>query len=216
MTTLKRGSLYVLPLSADGKTAAGRFSRYFESENRYRDTAVSPDRKTIYIATDPGGIANAADAGTTSKMQNPGAILAFTYAGESAQPTASAKPIQTRDDPAPAPIANPIPPTYTTAQAARGKTAYATACAVCHGSNMTNGSYGTPLAGQYFKTKWTGRSVRALYDRARATMPPAAPGSLSPDAYADIVAHILETNGFKPGSAALQPGDATANRMELK
>ena len=38
VTTLKRGSLYVLPLTADGKAASGHFSRYFQSENRYRDT----------------------------------------------------------------------------------------------------------------------------------------------------------------------------------
>src|SRR6185437_2048023 len=80
--TLKRGSLYVLPLTADGKNAAGFFSRYFQSENRFRDTAVSPDGRTIYIATDPGGVAGATDAGAASKMENPGAILAFTYAGE--------------------------------------------------------------------------------------------------------------------------------------
>ena len=39
ITTLKRGSLYVLPLTADGQAAAGHMSRYFQSENRYRDTA---------------------------------------------------------------------------------------------------------------------------------------------------------------------------------
>src|ERR1044071_5677839 len=82
VTTLKRGSLYVLPLSSDGKAAAGHFSRYFQSENRFRDTAVSPDGRTIYIATDPGGVAGAADASTTTKMENPGTILAFTYAAE--------------------------------------------------------------------------------------------------------------------------------------
>jgi hypothetical protein len=81
---------------------------------------------------------------------------------------------------------------------------------------MTNGSYGTPLAGKYFKTKWSGRSVRAFYDRARNTMPPSAPGSLPAGTYADIVAYILEINGFKPGGAALQAGDETLNRMELK
>ncbi len=61
VTTLKRGSLYVLPLTADGKAAAGHFSRYFQSENRYRDTAVSPDGRTIYIATDSDGLAEALD-----------------------------------------------------------------------------------------------------------------------------------------------------------
>src|SRR4030095_10888998 len=80
--TLKRGSLYVLPLSPDGKRAAGHFSRYFQSENRYRDTAVSPDGRTIYIATDPSGVAAAKDAGVASKMENPGAVLAFTYSRE--------------------------------------------------------------------------------------------------------------------------------------
>src|SRR3954453_13788692 len=143
VTTLKRGSLYVLPLSADGKAAAGRFSRYFQSENRFRDTAVSPDGRTIYIATDPGGVAGATDGGTTSKMENSGAIIAFTYSGEGRPeneqaPTASSRtPYQ--DDPNPAPIVNGVPPRFPAAQAARGKTAYTSTCAVCHGTAMTNG-----------------------------------------------------------------------------
>jgi PQQ-dependent dehydrogenase (s-GDH family) len=220
VTTLKRGSLYVLPLSADGKSAAGRFSRYFQSENRFRDTAVNPDGRTIYIATDPGGVA-AADAGSTTKMANPGAILAFTYAGEGRPETAppaitAGATTQSKDEPNPAPIVNGVPPSFTAAQAAAGKTAYTATCAVCHGATMTDGTYATPLAGQYFKTKWSRRSVRALYDRVRNTMPPSAPGSLSADTYADIVAHVLEVNGFKPGNAALRPGDETLNRMELK
>jgi len=221
VTTLKRGSLYVLPLSADGKAAAGRFSRYFHSENRFRDTAVSPDGRTIYIATDPGGIAGATDAATTSKMENPGAILAFTYAGEGSPETAVSAPTtstasQYKDEPNPAPIVNGVPPKFTGAQTARGKSVYTSTCAVCHGSTMTNGTYGTPLAGEYFKAKWSRRSVRAFYDRIRNTMPPGAPGSLPSDTYADIVAYILGVNGFKPGSAALKPGDEALNRMELK
>ncbi len=221
VTTLKRGSLYVLPLSTDGKTAAGHFSRYFESENRFRDTAVSPDRKTIYIATDPGGLAGASDAGTTAKMKNPGAILAFTYVGEGGpqpgeQPATVSSAGQYKDDPNPAPILNGIPPSFTTAQAARGKTAYSSTCAVCHGSTMTNGSYGTPLAGEYFRNKWSRRSIRAFYDRARNTMPPGAPNSLSADTYADIVAYVLDVNGFKPGSKALRVTDQNLDRMELK
>lgn len=220
VTTLKRGSLYVLPLSADGKKTVGHFSRYFQSENRFRDTAVSLDRRTIYIATDPGGVAGAADAGTAAKMENPGAILAFTYAGEGGPETTGPLTLsaakQGPDEPIPAPIVDGIPPKYTAAQAARGKTAYNATCAVCHGTTMTNGAYGTPLAGEYFKTKWSKRSVGAFHERARKTMPPAAPGSLPVDTYADIVAYILEVNGFKPGSTALRPGDETLDRMELK
>lgn len=81
VTTLKRGSLYRIPLAADGRTLRGPIERFFQSEDRFRDTAVSPDMKTIYVATDSGGMAEALGGGITHTMQNPGSILAFTYAG---------------------------------------------------------------------------------------------------------------------------------------
>jgi PQQ-dependent dehydrogenase (s-GDH family) len=81
VTTLKRGSLYRVPLSADGKSVAGPIERYFQTVNRYRDLAISPDNRTIYIATDPGGLTEAADGGATDKVVNRGAILVFTYQG---------------------------------------------------------------------------------------------------------------------------------------
>jgi len=219
--TLKRGSLYVLPLSSDGKTTTGHFSRYFQSENRFRDTAVSPDRKTIYIATDPGGVTGATDAGTTSKMENPGSILAFTYVGEGTTGAAEQPPLVTEvrkpeEVANPAPIADGVAPQFTVAQADRGKTAYNATCAVCHGSTMTNGSYGTPLAGEYFRTKWAHRSVRALYDRARTTMPPSRPGFLPAGTYSDIVAYILQVNGFKAGDTPLKATGEGLDKMELK
>jgi PQQ-dependent dehydrogenase (s-GDH family) len=81
VTTLKRGSIYRIPLAADGKSLRGPIERYFQSENRFRDTALSPDKKTIYVATDNGGLAEALGGGTTTRMQNPGSILVFTYKG---------------------------------------------------------------------------------------------------------------------------------------
>ena len=81
---------------------------------------------------------------------------------------------------------------------------------------MTNGSYGTPLAGEYFKTKWFHRSVRALYDRARTTMPPSHPGLLPADTYADIVAYILQVNGFKAGDTPLKATGEDLDKMVLE
>ena len=220
VTTLKRGSLYVLPLTANGKAAAGHFSRYFQSENRFRDTAISPDGKTIYIATDPGGLAESLDGGTVRKMQDPGAILAFTYTGEGTgvapEPRQVSKVKQPSEEPAEVNAAVGIPPQFTAAQVAAGKTAYNSNCAVCHGSTMTNGTFGTPLAGEYFTKMWGGKTVRALYDRANKTMPPAAPGSLAKDSYADIVAYILELNGFKAGSTELKTEGDAADKMTIK
>ncbi|HET8550630.1 MAG TPA: glucose/sorbosone family PQQ-dependent dehydrogenase [Bryobacteraceae bacterium] len=221
VTTLKRGSLYVVPLDAKGTAVAGPISRYFQSENRYRDTAVSPDGLTIYIATDSGGVVERLTGGVAGRMQDPGAILAFTYTGEGsgAEPelprpvTESGRPAH--EAPSVAAAAG-MPPQFTAAQAAAGRTAYNANCAVCHGNTLTNGTMGTPLAGPYFRKMWAGRTVRALYDRAVKTMPPAAPGSLSRAMYASIVAYILEVNGYKAGGTTLAAGGAGLERMVIR
>jgi mono/diheme cytochrome c family protein len=221
VTTLKRGSLYVQPLTADGQAAAGHMSRYFQSGNRYRDTAINPDGRTIYIATDPGGLAEAVAGGTTTKMENPGAILVFTYEGEG---SGTAKPVSVseagRSAGARAPVSGktPVsgaPPQFTAAQSAAGKTAYNANCATCHGNTMTNGTFAPPLAGEYFRNTWSGHTVRAFFEKAK-TMPPAAPASLTDQTYADIVAYILDVNKFPAGVSALPAGGAALDGMTIK
>jgi PQQ-dependent dehydrogenase (s-GDH family) len=221
ITTLKRGSLYVLPLTADGQAAAGHMFRYFQSENRYRDTAVSADGRTIYIATDPGGLAEASGGGPTRTMQNKGAILAFTYIGEgTGTETDQARQVITdqhnggTQSSTSAGIPSGESPRFTAEQAAAGKVAYNSNCAVCHGNTMTNGTFAPPLAGEYFKTTWSGRTVRSFYDKA-TSMPPAAPASLGDDTYASIVAYILETNGGTAGAVRL-PSRELLDRMTIR
>jgi mono/diheme cytochrome c family protein len=224
VTTLKRGSLYVATLTADGHAVAGHMSRYFQSENRYRDTAVNPNGKTIYIATDAGGLAEALGGGTTTTMHDPGAILAFTYEGEGG-PSAPDQPRQLSGaGPSSGQVqtgsinrktASGERPQFAAAQSAAGKTAYNANCAVCHGNTMTNGTFGPPLAGEYFRKKWSGRTVRALSDRVKA-MPPASPGSLEDDTYIDIMAYILEVNGYPAGNARLPGTSAALERMNIE
>jgi mono/diheme cytochrome c family protein len=222
VSTLKRGSIYVVPLAADGKSVTGRISRYFRSENRYRDTAVHPGGRTIYAATDSGGVVESLRGGVSTRMRDPGAILAFTYAGEGAEADdAPVQPPTVSDTRQPdvegrrAAIPGGIPPQFTRAQVAAGRKAYNAGCAVCHGSTLRNGTMGTPLAGEYFRRVWSGRTVRELFDRMQKTMPPAAPGSLSRDAYAAITAWILEVNGAKAGNAALSADGAAMEKMVI-
>lgn len=217
VTTLKRGSLYVQHLSADGQSAKGHMERYFQTDNRYRDVEVGPDGKTIYIATDKGGLAEATAGGTTRTMQNPGAILVFTYQGEGDGTAPAPRQLSQAPAPAPAPAAaaGGVPPQYTAAQAATGKTAYDANCAVCHGSTMTNGTFATPLAGEYFKTQWTGKTVGAFFDKAK-TMPPASPNSLPAQTYADIVAYVLEVNSYQAGATKLDTDVAKLNQMRIR
>ncbi len=211
LTTLKRGSLYVLPLDASRRKAAGPLMRYFQSQNRYRDVTVHPDGRTIYIATDISGVVEAFAGGATPELEHKGAILAFTYVDEGDGGPAAAPSSETRTPPpsAPAPrMTGPgVPPTFTAAQVAAGRGAYDSYCAVCHGTTLINGAYGTPLAGEYFETRWSGRSVAALFAKSHDTMPPAAPASLSRESYANIVAYILEVNGTVAGDVALPVDD---------
>jgi hypothetical protein len=52
----------------------------FRSANRYRDIALHPDGRTIYLATDPEGPSRGPD-GAPRTLVNPGSILEFTYVG---------------------------------------------------------------------------------------------------------------------------------------
>lgn len=220
VSSLKRGSIYVVPLDATRRRRDGRISRELWTANRYRDIALHPDGRTIFVATDVSGMVEAPGGGVTRDFQDRGAILAFTYAGEghgSPMPTTSetsAAPTSARAAPLPpaanaAPVMPPgtgSPPSFTRAQVEAGRVAYDGYCAVCHGSTLTNGTFGTPLAGEYFRRQWSGRSVAALYEKSRSTMPPALPASLPAATYADILAYVLEVNGVPPGHADL-PAD---------
>jgi hypothetical protein len=50
----------------------------FPTANRYRDIALNPDGRTIYLATDPEGPSRDS-SGAQRKLANPGSILEFTY-----------------------------------------------------------------------------------------------------------------------------------------
>lgn len=202
VTTLKRGSIYRLPLSADGTTVDGEIERYFRSENRFRDLAISPDGKSIYVATDPGGLAETAEGGVTREVEDAGAILVFTYTGEDAAATETDEAADAADAGAAASAEGAVP-TLTAEQSARGKSAYDANCVTCHGPSLTGGAYGTPLTGLYFDDSWRGRTVAELYLHAHDRMPPSRPGSLADEAYADIVAYVLGVNGVAPGATEL-------------
>ncbi|MFB3062507.1 MAG: glucose/sorbosone family PQQ-dependent dehydrogenase, partial [Candidatus Binatia bacterium] len=55
MPTLKRGTLYRLKLSSDRRATVGDAIGYFKTPNRYRDIALSPDKRTLYLCTDSEG-----------------------------------------------------------------------------------------------------------------------------------------------------------------
>lgn len=100
------------------------------------------------------------------------------------------------------------PPTYTAAQANRGRQTYAIKCAVCHGDQLNNGEFGPPLKGRTFRTRWGGKPLDRLF-AAMATMPRGEPGSLGAASYAESMAFVLSQNGVAPSAREL-PANANA------
>jgi mono/diheme cytochrome c family protein len=82
---------------------------------------------------------------------------------------------------------------------------YLQECAACHGRDLEAVTeFGAPpLAGDQFLKRWQGKTVRALFELTRATMPLDSPGRLSRRQYADIIAHVLKANGFSAGDREL-------------
>src|SRR5207247_7676795 len=92
---------------------------------------------------------------------------------------------------------------YTAAQAAAGRTAYQANCAACHLANLAGQGDVPQLAGSTFIDGWGRRSTRDLVSFLQLTMPPARPGSLSPEEYVNIAAFILQANGAPAGNQLL-------------
>jgi PQQ-dependent dehydrogenase (s-GDH family) len=75
----------LIPLSTGVDTAA-----YFAGEGRFRDIAISPDGKKIYVACDLSGATSGPTGGFNNKINtttppNAGKILEFTYTGAAAR-----------------------------------------------------------------------------------------------------------------------------------
>ena len=77
--SLIRGVVYRLPLDAAGGAVAGPVTELFRSANRYRDIALPPGGRTIYLATDPSGPYRDATGAINQTLTNPGSILEFSY-----------------------------------------------------------------------------------------------------------------------------------------
>jgi mono/diheme cytochrome c family protein len=102
---------------------------------------------------------------------------------------------------------------FTSGQAARGRQLFAENCAACHGENLEGGSAVT-LSGPRFIADWSEDSLGSLFNSISRNMPRGRPGSLPDTTYADIVAYILEKNGFPPGAEELQVATLSSVRVE--
>ena len=80
-----------------------------------------------------------------------------------------------------------------------------------------NGEFGgAPLRGTYFRSKWGNGSVANLYAYTKNRMPPDRPGALSDKVYTDLVAYLLQVNGYESGGRELPADPKVQQSMSLK
>ena len=96
---------------------------------------------------------------------------------------------------------------YTAAQADRGKAALLqNGCNGCHGATLA-GERGPALRGDTFIADWENGSLNRLFTKIRETMPPLNAQQVPPATKLDIVAYLLQVNGFPSGNIELGSGD---------
>ena len=93
---------------------------------------------------------------------------------------------------------------YTTAQAQRGDVLYGEQCVKCHGEiKQLTPDMAALLADHTFRARWKGRALGELFKMIQVEMPQEAPGSLSDQQTADLVAFILSGNRRPAGDVPL-------------
>src|SRR3712207_5944969 len=92
---------------------------------------------------------------------------------------------------------------YTADQAKRGEPLYKEQCASCHGDKLEGSGPMPALSGVDFAKNWGGKPVADLFDKTQTTMPATAPGSLTPQQTADILAYVFSVSSFPAGTSEL-------------
>jgi S-disulfanyl-L-cysteine oxidoreductase SoxD len=93
---------------------------------------------------------------------------------------------------------------YTAAQAERGKDNFEKSCSNCHNSDL-NGSVRAPsLRGDRFLRNWENGSANVLFVKLRDSMPATYPDTVSDETKIDILAFLLQENGFPAGNNELK------------
>jgi PQQ-dependent dehydrogenase (s-GDH family) len=80
--TLKGGKLIRLKLSSDGTQIVSDTINYFKGRERFRDIALSPDGRKIYLAVDSASVSSGPSKRNVQPIMCRGCIIEYTYTGQ--------------------------------------------------------------------------------------------------------------------------------------
>jgi mono/diheme cytochrome c family protein len=100
---------------------------------------------------------------------------------------------------------------YTDAQARHGRVVYLADCESCHGASL-QGISGPKLVGRDFAAAADGFTVGLVFTNLWEGTPAGEPDSLSRTDYVDVMAYLMEANGYPAGKRALTFDEAGASK----
>jgi len=93
--------------------------------------------------------------------------------------------------------------TFTSEQVDEGNGVYVQHCQVCHGTNLDNGQFATPIKGFFFERKWGGKTLGELARFTWEEMPEGNGKYLRVEEYIATVAFILSNNGIEASATEM-------------
>lgn len=106
-------------------------------------------------------------------------------------------------------------PSFDRTQALHGKRLYASHCAKCHGADM-QGITAPALSGAAFAPASNAHlTIGGVYAYMATNMPADRPGKLKDQEYADIMAFLLNANGYAAGGAKMTADSVKASTAPL-
>ncbi len=106
-------------------------------------------------------------------------------------------------------------PSFDKGQVAHGKRLYASSCAKCHGANL-QGITAPALSGPAFApVSGSHLTIGGIFTYMSTNMPADRPGKLKDSEYADIMAYLLNANGYAPGAEKMTADSARASTTML-
>lgn len=97
---------------------------------------------------------------------------------------------------------------YTKAQATNGATLFSQNCAMCHGTPASDWAFSA--------AKLAPMSVGQVFTTMTTAMPRNNPSSLSHAQYEDIMAYILQNNGYPAGAQPLVYNQTLKNQSQIR
>ena len=93
--------------------------------------------------------------------------------------------------------------TFSSDQVEQGNSIYVENCQICHGTNLDNGQFATPIKGFFFEMKWGGKTLGELARFTWEEMPEGNGKYLRMEEYIAAVAFILSKNGIEAGDTPM-------------